>query len=248
MSAVRRFCLPNAAPQGSTLRVRQPETVHYVTRVLRLRPGDGVECFDGRGRVYEGRIGRVDREGFVIEVERCHAPQEIRAQVTLVQALIKGERFEWLIQKATELGVARIVPLITQRTVVRPAAAGAQQKRARWERIAREAATQCGRAHVPDITSPARFTDVLPLVTTSALTLIATLAVDTRPLREVLERQGRFGNAIVMIGPEGDFTPGEAAMAQDRGAHPVSLGPLTLRAETAGIAALSILQYAVGAL
>jgi len=165
--------------------------------------------------------------------------------VTLGQSLIQPERFEWVIQKSTELGVDRIIPLLTQRTTVRRLSQEqASKKLARWQRIATEAAKQCGRSRLARIDAPQELAAALNASSGAEIrVLIATLVGATRPLRSELASLQGCARVLVLIGPEGDFTAEEVALARRAGAHPVSLGRLTLRSETAAIAILAVLQH-----
>jgi 16S rRNA (uracil1498-N3)-methyltransferase len=164
----------------------------------------------------------------------------------LAQALIKPERFEWVVQKATELGVDRVMPVVTARTVVRLGPDQAKHKVARWQRIAREAAKQCGRAKVLRIDTAQPFDQFAPALARYPGVLMPTLLVRAIPLKEGLESIKEMASVMALIGPEGDFTRDEVALAQRYGARPVSLGHLTLRSETAAIAMLAILQHTLG--
>ena len=164
----------------------------------------------------------------------------------LAQALIRQERFDWVIQKATELGVERIVPLMTAHTVIRPAKGQWPRKVVRWRLIAEEAAQQCGRSTVPAIDTPVPFARFVPSLVRRTGVVMPTLAVASTPLSRQLERWKGADAAIALIGPEGDFTRDEAVLAQRYGASLASLGQLTLRAETAAIVTLALLQHTMG--
>ena len=232
---------------GATIVVSDPRELHHMRHVLRLGVGDAVTCFDGQGGGYVGTIAEVTSDALRIAVRERLAPEQLALSVCLLPALIKGERFEWLIQKATELGVDRVTPLVTHHTVVKAASAG---KAERWRRIAQEAAKQCGRLRVPRLDAPRPFGEAIEELSTAAHAVMPTLAVTTVPLRnivqQVMDRGGRPADRpmAVLIGPEGDFSPEEVALAERFGARPVSLGPLTLRSETAAVAVISMLQYA----
>ena len=241
----------------STITLDDPAQTHHLRDVLRLRTGDRVVCFDGEGHECAGVIVAQRREQVVIELTA--STREIRegATIWLAQSLLKGERFEWVIQKATELGVSRLSPLVTQHTVIRITEGQAQKKHERWQRLAQEAAKQCQRATIPAIDPPATLEHLLPRMEPLALVLMPTLASTTIPLDEALKGQtlralrpiGPEADArevALLIGPEGDFSREEVVLAQAYGARPVSLGRLTLRAETAALAALSMIKYALG--
>jgi 16S rRNA (uracil1498-N3)-methyltransferase len=230
-----------------TIAITDPRTLHHLLDVLRVTDSDRVECVDGAGRWYAARVARRSKRELQLDiVEQGQEPRSTLA-VRLVPALIKPERFDWLIQKTTELGVERISPVITTRSVVRLSGDRTMGRVARWRRIAKEAAQQCGRATVPRIDAPVAFQEAV-LQLGSGLILLATLAVAGRPLREALAERPGVASAAVLIGPEGDFTVEEVALAQRYGAVPVSLGRRVLRSETAAIAVLAILEHAAGEL
>ena len=241
-----RVYVATIAIHGSLARLDDPRDLHHLTRVLRLKPGDWVKGFDGQGTQYLGRIEQIASDHLVLQLTKSRRGEADPLSITLAQALIKGDRFAWVVQKATELGVERIVPLITQRTVVRPAAGESQGRQSRWLRIAKEAAAQSGRARLPRVDTPEPFESFVTSFRHADLLLLPTLAVPTVPIRQVIGRTPSPRAVTVLIGPEGDFTPEEAALAQAHGAQAVSLGRLTLRSETAALATLAILQHAVG--
>ena len=226
--------------------VREPERVHHLVRVLRVKLGEMLECFDGRGLACRGPITHVDPSAVTMDIaQRRHEPPP-RVPVTLAQALIKPEQFEWAVQKATELGVARILPLVCARSVAQGTGAS-DQRLTRWRRIAEEAAAQCGRCTVPALETPRGFPEAMSAAG-SDTTLLFTLVESGRPLRDVVAGLGHAPRLTLMIGPEGDFTPEEVAVATRSGACVVSLGQTTLRSETAAVAALAIVQHALGTL
>ena len=234
--------------EGSSVRLRDQAAIHHLVHVLRARPGDAVDCIDGAGRRYATRFARRAGRELVLEITGRRDESPSGLSIWLVQALIRPERFDWLVQKATELGVERLTPVVTDRTVVRIPADGAAGKVARWQRIATEAAQQCGRATIPRIDPPARLADVVTRLPDQGVILIPTLAAHGPALREALGGRFEAANAAVLIGPEGDFTPEEVALARRHGARAVSLGRRVLRSETAALAVLAVLRHAAGEL
>jgi 16S rRNA (uracil1498-N3)-methyltransferase len=216
---------------------------HHLSRVLRARPGEAITLFDGAGGEVPARIVRIghDRTELVAEVgagERAAAPPE--TPLVLLTAVPRGGRMDFLVQKCCELGVSRIVPVITARSVVRPEPA----KRARWEKIAREAARQCGRADVPTVSPPA------PLAAALAAELPTRRIVlspepGAPPLRTLLP--DRAATAL-LVGPEGGLADAEVEAARAAGFQPASLGSRILRVETAAIVAVALADEAFGAL
>ena len=238
---MHRVLVSPDAIQKTPIVIRDPRTLHHLLRVLRVAVGDPLECIDGQGRRAIGSILRIARQQVTVAVDRQADEPAAHAGVTLAQALIKPDRFEWAIEKATELGAARIIPMVTDRTTIRPSADRTGRIK-RWQRIAESAAAQCGRATLPVIEPPQPFHEVLERVR-HAHALLPTLGAEGPLLWEHLKTVNRPKDVAVLIGPEGDFTAEEIALAVKRGAHPVRLGRLTLRSETAAVAALAILQH-----
>jgi len=253
-----RFFVPPSAIHGSTITIERPEEVHHLRDVLRLGKGDRVACFDGTGTEYVGVIAGATRHDVIVQIEQRVERSASPLTVWLAQGLSKTSKtFEWIVQKATELGVARISPLLSRHTVVRLTPDQGRSKVARWQRIAQEAAKQCRRATVPTVDLPQSFEAFLHQVTGlpapgssgqagRPLILMPTLAVTAIPLSEALKESHSSETVLVLIGPEGDFSPEEVALAQAHGARPVSLGTLTLRTETAAIAVLAVIRCAFG--
>ena len=237
-----RVLIPPHAIHGDSITITDDSTLHHLLHVLRLSVGDRLECFDGQGRIYAGSVIRRARRELTVTIDRTTEESPAPVAITLAQALIKPERFEWAIQKATELGVARLMPMMTSRTAVRPRAERAQRL-ARWQRIAEEASSQCGRATVPIIEEPQAFERILEQLRGRPAILFTLL--EGSPLEEhLLDLKGAC-EAAILIGPEGDFSPEEVALATQRGIRTARLGGLVLRSETAAIATLAILQHAL---
>jgi 16S rRNA (uracil1498-N3)-methyltransferase len=238
---VRRFLVRPEAIDGRRVRFDRAETRH-LRQVLRLGPGAVVEAGDGSGQVHAVRIESFDAGGATgTIVSGIAAGRESPCAITLGQAILKGERMGWLVQKATELGVRRIVPLLTARVVARPAG----ERPARWARIAREAVKQCGRSVVPAIDLPRPLDLALAEVGTHDL---AWLLSETggASLRAAVGEAGHPDRILLFVGPEGGFAPDEVERATAAGARPVSLGPRILRAESAALAAVALCQHVFG--
>lgn len=240
---MRRFIIRPEAIEADRVRF-DPAEAHHLGRVLRLRPGALVEAADGTGRVFTVRLEALGaREAWGRIVGEGRPTRESPCAITLAQAILKGERMAWVIQKATELGVVRIVPLETERVVARAERAGARG--ARWERLAREAVKQCGRAVVPVVEAPRSFGEVIaetPRHDAAWLLWEGGGLPITAAAREV-ERPRRV---LLLVGPEGGFSPAEVAMAEAAGARVVGLGPRILRAESAGIVGVALCQHLFG--
>ena len=222
---MHRFYLPNF--QQPTL---SAEEAHHAIHVLRVKPGDTVNVFDGRGHEAQCRVGDA---GALAILQQTSTPG-LPCRIVLAQAIPK-KNMELIVQKATELGVAAIVPLISERTVKRPESAPG-----RWREIALEACKQSGNNWLPEIHEPQEARAFLAAPGPFDLKLIASLQPDAKPLKQILTK---CSSVLILIGPEGDFTPAELATAKSAGCLPLSLGPLVVRAETAALYALSILHH-----
>jgi 16S rRNA (uracil1498-N3)-methyltransferase len=237
----RVFVRPDAVDAN---RVRfDAAEAHHLRRVLRLRPGAVVEGTDGAGGLYTIRLVTLDGDGGWGAIEaRAEPARESPCSITLAQAILKGDRMSWLVQKATELGVSRIVPMETERVVARVADEGVARQ-TRWARIAREAVKQCGRVIVPGIDRPRAFPEVLAEVASHD---VAWVCWEGGGQTLVEAAAGTASRLLLLIGPEGGFTADEVAAAESAGARRVSLGPRTLRAESAGLTAVALGQFLFG--
>ena len=241
-AAGARFHVPSAAPGA---RVELPEhTAHHAREVLRLRPGACVRIFDGAGAEFEGVLDEVSRRGVSVRLTHAvAAAPESPLRLVLAVSPLKGDRMELVFQKATELGVSEIWPVVTGRTdaAARPALHGSRVER--WERVASGAAEQCGRAVVPRVA-----------LTTTLRALLAKPFDGTRfvlletaghpPLPTLPHAAGR--PLLLLVGPAGGFEPSEREILRSAGFQPASLGPRILRAETAAVAAVAIAQATWG--
>jgi 16S rRNA (uracil1498-N3)-methyltransferase len=212
---------------------------HYLHDVLRLEPGAAVEVFDGRGGLYEARI-EPGFERLALGPRRDAAAGG--APIQLAFALAKGEKVELVVQKATELGVARIVPWEAERSVVRLEPERAEERTRRWRRIAEEAARQCGRADVPDVRVPATLADLVAELPPGFLPVVFHGGEGSVPIGNLPAAAG----VVAVIGPEGGLTAPELGTLARAGCVQASLGPRTLRAETAAIAVVALLQARYG--
>ncbi len=247
---MHRFYLPPAACEGALLELTGTEA-HHAGQVLRLRPGEAVTVLDGAGRELVCAVAAVDRRvvRLTVREHRQHPPP--RPRITLCQAVAKSRAMDWIVQKATELGAARLVPVFTERSVPRLAAAEAGTRAARWREIALEAMKQCGTPWLPEIPPPAPLEAVLAQMAGADLALVAALTSGAGPLRarlaEYHTRTGRPPESpAIWVGPEGDFTPAELAALERAGVLAISLGPRVLRCETAALVSLALLNYELG--
>ena len=222
------------------------EAARHLQTVLRVRPGDRVELFDGQGRTRAAAVLSADKHGLSLSAaEPVREHPSHACAITLFACVSKGSRMDWTVEKAVELGVFRIVPVISDRTIVRLDAEEGVAKAARWSRVAEEAARQCGATWLPTVIPPVSFKACLPIVSQAAPVFVAALTPAARPLREALAACGKPPPlAGWFVGPEGDFTTAELDALIRAGAIPVSLGPQVLRAETASLYGLCALNCA----
>ena len=224
-----------------------PEEARHIARVLRLRAGDLVLAVDGAGREYTVRLERVtplEVVGTVLAAERRAA--ESRLQISLAQSVPKGDKMEAIVRAATELGVARLVPVISERTVVRLDPARWRDRARRWQRCAREAAKQCGRAVIPPVDPPRPLAEFLGDAVVGELRLCFWEG-EARGLGAVLDAvPANVTDVTVLIGPEGGLAAHEVESARQHGFSVVGLGPRILRTETAGPAVIAVLQSRLG--
>jgi 16S rRNA (uracil1498-N3)-methyltransferase len=231
-----------------------PEVAHQARDVLRLEVGDTLTLLDGAGQQWTGTLTEVGRRRVVARLltPLAAAPTEPAVRLVLYQGVLKAARFEWVLQKGTELGVAAFVPLISERSVGGAEATG-DAKRARWRRLLEEATEQCGRTRVPQLAEPSALPRALADLPPTTLALIPWEGEHTRSLRAAIQAHARAvttppSEAHLFIGPEGGFAADEIALASRHGAVAVTLGPRILRAETAALAASALLLEACGAL
>ncbi|MFN4180018.1 MAG: 16S rRNA (uracil(1498)-N(3))-methyltransferase [Armatimonadota bacterium] len=243
---MRRFIVPfNLTSENVTL---TEDFAHRFLRVLRLKVGDRVLLCDPRGSEWVAEIvGAEDKFVRLKLIERHFSPHEPTIYVTLFQGIPKGEKMDFIVQKATELGVQRIVPMFTKRTVVQLSSEKAKSKRERWQRVATSATEQSGGKIVPEIALPLTFRQALEEASHADLWLLFYEGAE-KPLREILQPHQNVNDVAIMVGPEGGFDPSEVAMAQQKGAMVVSLGKRILRTETAAIVAVALVLYELGLL
>ena len=246
MPDFRAFCAPAAAePTELTL---SPDESHHLVAVNRARAGDTVVAFDGRGSEWICELASDRKNAAVLKVRFKQKLKPLPYEITLGQALPKGQFMDAIVRKATEIGAARIVPLESERTQVHLDSDRSERKIDKWQTAALEAAKQCGNAYVPVIFPVQNAAAFMETARGYDLKLIASLQPGAKSLKRVLMEfrgaQGRAPNKVLwLVGPEGDFTPAEMSLSQTAGFEPVTLGPLVLRCETAAAYALSIISY-----
>jgi 16S rRNA (uracil1498-N3)-methyltransferase len=241
-----RFFVPKKNLQGDRAVVTGQELEH-MRRVLRLRPGDRVTFFDDEGWEYEGIIRSYAERLGEIEIAKSSRPQrEASLRVILAQAVGKGEKLDWVVEKATELGAWKIVPFLSSRTVPRLDRAKIEGRRARWRKIALSAAKQSGRTHVPEILDLCDFQALVRQPWPCDLKLLFWENESARGLAQVREEKVHVDSLLLVIGPEGGFSADEVCEAVRNGFEPLHLGRRILRTETAAVAALSLAQFLWG--
>jgi 16S rRNA (uracil1498-N3)-methyltransferase len=210
-----------------------------VARVLRLREGAPLAVFDGTGNEFSAEIVRVDTDQVSVLLGQQLAPAgDSPLRITLIQGISRSERMDWALQKATELGVSAIAPVLTSRSVVRLDPKQAERKRAHWRAIAIGACEQCGRARIPSVAAPLALRDYLTSVRKEGLRLVLS-AVAPGSLAGLTSLPSKVE---LLIGPEGGLDDEELAAAEKAGFMPVRMGPRVLRTETAAVVALTVLQ------
>lgn len=244
---MHRFYLPAAQTRNAELTLSEREA-HHALHVLRVRSGERVVVLDGAGQELLCEVRGVERHAVTLAVRQRNTIPPLPYRLTLLQAVPKGKAMDVIVQKATELGAHRIIPILSERTVTQLDGEGAESKAEKWEATAIESIKQCGSAWLPQVELPLSPHACLARQEKFELPLIASLQPDSRHPREYfqtfLAERGRLPQSIcVWVGPEGDFTPAEINAIKTSGALPITLGPLILRSETAAIYCLSVLNY-----
>jgi 16S rRNA (uracil1498-N3)-methyltransferase len=244
---MHRFYLPPEHWQSDALALGGAEA-HHCRNVLRLGPGDKVVLFDGRGREFTAEI--ISTEAAQIRLRKLHEAQTppLRCLITLGQAVPKGKNMDLIVQKAVEIGASEIAPILSDRTVVRLDEESAASKQSKWQTVAIEAAKQCGQNWLPRVQVPQTMAQFFQKLRRFDLQLIGSLQSDAVHLKKILteysaEHGDRPTSVLMLVGPEGDFTPAELSLARSHGCRPITLGPIVLRVETASIYCLSVLSY-----
>ena len=249
MPDFRAYCLPT---ESASAEIRlSPEESHHLVTVNRCSRGDPVVAFDGHGREWLTECIDPSKTATVLRVKQTRPAASRTFSVTLAQSLPKGSTMDEIVRQATEVGAARIVPLLSERTQVHLDGDRADKKTEKWRTGAIEAAKQCGNPWLPEITAPAKFDEFLTHAKDYDLRLVASLHAGTITLKKALAtysaKHGHAPKSVVwLVGPEGDFSSAEMTAAITDGFVPVTLGPLVLRSDTAAIYALSILSNELG--
>jgi 16S rRNA (uracil1498-N3)-methyltransferase len=240
-----RFYLPQPRIEKGMLKIEGDE-VRHIRKVLRLKRGDEIVVFNGSGKEYGGTIVEEGPSSVVITIQNIFSSKtESQLEITLAQSLLKGDKMDYLIQKATELGVKEIIPFFSSRSVPLLEKSRRLKRYHRWERIAVEASKQCGRGVVLKIEPLQDYSEILRTASPDSLRLILWEREGVR-LKEVLERSKEKTKIFFIIGPEGGLSEEEVDQAKRNEFTPVTLGRRILRSETASLCLVSILQYEWG--
>jgi 16S rRNA (uracil1498-N3)-methyltransferase len=233
---MRRFFAEPERCKGSHIELDEAESRH-LSQVLRAQAGERVTVLDGAGGVYDAEVATISKRNVGLKVVGRQRRDPLPYDLTLFQAIPKGKVMEWIVQKATELGARRIVPILTERTVVEVGADS--HKVEKWRTIAIESIKQCGSPYLPKIAAPIELAKAIKQV--SGLPFVAALTPSAGEMDEYFGRDRR--PVQIWIGPEGDFTPQEVEQLESAGVHPITLGPLVLRCDTAAVCALALAAH-----
>ncbi len=236
--------------EGSTVKLGR-ENLHYIKTVLRLKRGDTLILFGGMGFEYEAIIKDIAARNITTEItKKKRIKVDAPIKITLAQALPKGNKMNFIIQKASELGVDRIIPFKSSRSIPKLTGNKIPLKISRWQKIAIEASRKCGRENVPEITDIIAYDDVIKYPVTDALKIIFWEEESSRGIKEVLrnKKYEAVTHFFIVVGPEGGFSREEIEMASRLDFLSASLGKIILKVETVALVILSILQYERGAL
>jgi 16S rRNA (uracil1498-N3)-methyltransferase len=239
-----RFYIPPHAwnPDKPAL---DPGETHHALDVLRMKAGDRATVFNGAGVEATVEIEKIGKDKIEMRKIQLSKTPPLSCEITLAQAIPKGKNMDLIIEKATELGAAAIAPLLSERTVVRADEGEALAKREKWQRVAIEAAKQCGQNWLPRVAKPVTPKDFFAQGGKYDLLLIASLQPGALSVKQAIaEHAPKLPRSVlVLVGPEGDFTPAEINLAKNHGCRPITLGPIILRTETAAIYCLSVLGH-----
>ncbi|HET6466605.1 MAG TPA: 16S rRNA (uracil(1498)-N(3))-methyltransferase [Nitrospiria bacterium] len=220
------------------------DLAHHLRDVLRFEAGDTIELVDEKQGRYRTELTLVTKQKIVANIlQKVEKPIPSEPSIFLAQAVLKSDKMDWVIQKATELGVNTILPVVTERTIARPRVEREAHQIDRWQKIAKEASQQCGRSDIPAVRTMVSLDALLKNPPDVSLKLVPWEREQEPSLKAVLQNLEDENSVMILIGPEGGFAASEVEKARNAGWISVSLGPRILRAETAGLAVLAILQY-----
>jgi 16S rRNA (uracil1498-N3)-methyltransferase len=232
-----RFYLPPSAWTETPF--LEGDEAKHLAQVLRIQADATITVFDGNGNFAEARVLAVSKQRVDLMLELAESKPTPLPEITLVQAIPKGKNMDLIIQKAVELGVTKIQPLLTRHTIVSPG----DHKTEKWRRNALEACKQCAQFTIPEIGEPVSFDEWVAVKDDSELKIIASLAEEPQNFRETLAAHPELESVTLLVGPEGDFSPEETTAALAQGFIPVTLGDLVLRVETATLFCLSAIRF-----
>jgi 16S rRNA (uracil1498-N3)-methyltransferase len=235
------FYLPPSAWASESALSLTGDEARHCAQVRRQRVGDAISVLDGQGRRAECVIVSISKHTVELQVSSIEEQSPPAQAITLLQAVPKASGMEWIIEKAVELGVTEILPLVSARTVSRIEPKEADKKVEKWQRCALEACKQCGQVWLPVVRPPTSVEAAIQQCGSLPCRLVASLESGTRPVHEIVKQSTT--HAALAIGPEGDFTPEEYAAFAKAGWLPLTLGTLTLRCETAAIAGTAVLKH-----
>jgi 16S rRNA (uracil1498-N3)-methyltransferase len=246
---MHRFFVSNQNLQGEKV-VFLGQQAHQIRNVLRIQPGDRIVVLDNAGWEYEVALTALSRNKITAQViEKRQAIGEPGVRITLYQSLLKQDKFEWVLQKCTEVGVTQFVPMVTQRSLIQHPGDIKPKKLTRWRRIITEAAEQSGRGRIPELLSPISLEEGLSGLDAFQRCLMACTQAKGRGLRKSLKLGCDTPDTVaLLVGPEGGFTDQEVKLGQSSGAVPISLGRRIFRTETAAVVAVSLILYELGEL
>lgn len=238
---MHRFYIYPEDVTGTEINIRADEAKHAYS-VLRLREKAIVGAFDGKGKEYLGKIKSLSPKKGIIQISEMRSVLKDNIQITLAAALPRLSKFDSIVDKATQLGVSSIIPMQSERTIVQISSDKIEDKRHRWQKIAVEAAKQCGCAYIPEVEPVIDLSALIKRISEYELALIPCLHEGRLSLKKAAQDR-RPANVLILIGPEGDFTQEEVSYAKAEGAISVTLGKNVLRCETAVTMMLAVLNY-----
>jgi len=236
---MHRFIIREGLADGAEVAFSQEEAAHAF-KVLRLRAGEKVELSDGEGRLFSAELLMVEREQVTAKVEEELDGKEAPVRITLYQGYPKADKLELIVQKLTELGACRIVPVVMERSVAKPDPKDKGKRKERLQRIAQEAAKQCGRGMVPEVEEAITWKQAKARFEAHELTIMPWEDAKDVHLKDVHEQKPEIRDIAIVIGPEGGISEAEANEAMDKGAVCVTLGPRIMRTETAALASVTV--------
>lgn len=243
--AIPRFYVPLPLSVGALPRLPD-EVAHHALRVLRLAPGTAIQLFNGQGGAYQAILQVQGKQAYAAIDAFDPSEVELAGRITLVQGIATGDKMDWIIEKAVELGATAIVPIAARRSVLRLSGPRLEKRIQHWQRIAQSACEQCGRNRLPELAAPLTLEQWLQQPgSPDTLRLLCHPEAETS-LRTLLTRAPAPANLALLVGPEGGWDDDELELAQRHHAVPVSFGPRVLRTETAGLALMAAATALLG--